>query len=110
MMWQRLLAEEFDWDKPVFKKIAFAIICITSVTIPLGMFAYFHLLDYLGPGLGDHTSFDYIRNEFQALKASGNDTTAIALGQRYAIAVCLSLLGHVAWLHQLPKNQRNLSQ
>ena len=79
MMWQRLLAEEFDWDKPVFKKIAFAIICITSVTIPLGMFAYFHLLDYLGPGLGDHTSFDYIRNEFQALKASGNNTTAIAL-------------------------------
>ena len=62
MMWQRLWAEEFDWNKPVFKKMAFAIICITSVTIPFGMFSFFHLLDYLGPGLGDHTSFDYIRN------------------------------------------------
>ena len=85
MMWQRLWAEEFDWNKPVFKKMAFAIICITSVTIPFGMFSFFHLLDYLGPGLGDHTSFDYIRNEFLNLKVSGNEKAAIALAGALAL-------------------------
>ena len=83
-MWKYLWAEEFDWNKPAFKKIAFVIICITSVTIPFGMFSFFHLLDYLGPGLGDHTSFNYIRNEFQALKNSGNDKAAIALASALA--------------------------
>lgn len=78
-VWQRLWADEFNWKKPAFIKMAFVIICITSVTIPFGMFAFFHLLDYLGPGLGDHTSFDYIRHELQALKAGGNGTAAIAL-------------------------------
>jgi sterol desaturase/sphingolipid hydroxylase (fatty acid hydroxylase superfamily) len=84
-MWRHLWAEEFDWNKPVYKKIAFVIICITSVTIPVGMFSFFHLLDYLGPGLGDHTSFDYIRNEFLNLKASGNDKAAIALAAALAL-------------------------
>lgn len=85
MMWRQLWTDEFDWNKPVYKKFAFVIICTSAVTITLNMFTYFHLLDYLGPGLGDHTSFDYIRDEFQALKASGNDTAAIALASALAL-------------------------
>ncbi len=54
-------------------------ICIASVTLPFGMFSFFHLLDYLGPGLGDHTSLDYIRHELQVLQAGGNGTAFIAL-------------------------------
>lgn len=84
-LWNSFWSGEFDWDKPVFKKIAFAIICITSVMIPIGMFSYFHLLDYLGPGLGDHTSHDYIRNELQALNASGHKNAAIALAASLGI-------------------------
>jgi sterol desaturase/sphingolipid hydroxylase (fatty acid hydroxylase superfamily) len=85
MMWQRLWVEEFDWSRPIYKKIALIIVCILSITIPLGMFSYFHLLDYLGPGLGDHTSFDYIQNEFETLKASGHDTGIIALACAMAL-------------------------
>ena len=59
--------------------MAFVIICISAVTISLNMVTYFHLLDYLGPGLGDHTSFEYIRKEYQVLKASGNEGAAIVL-------------------------------
>jgi sterol desaturase/sphingolipid hydroxylase (fatty acid hydroxylase superfamily) len=78
-VWRRLWVAEWDWSKPAFRTMALVIICIASVTLPFGMFSFFHLLDYLGPGLGDHTSLDYIRNEYQALKASGHDTAAIAL-------------------------------
>lgn len=84
-VWRRLWADEFNWNKPAFIKMAFVIICISAVTISFNMFTYFHLLDYLGPGLGDHTSFEYIRNEYQALKASGNDGTAIALACALAL-------------------------
>ena len=98
-VWQRLWTEEFNWNKPVFTKIAFAIICISAVAISFNMFTYFHLLDYLGPGLGDHTSFEYIRNEYQALKASGNDESAIALACALALLFtfrcCLMLHGYI---------------
>ncbi|HQQ64410.1 MAG TPA: sterol desaturase family protein [Pseudomonadales bacterium] len=84
-MWRHLWAEEFDWNKTAYKKIAFVIIGLSAVTISFNMFTYFHLLDYLGPGLGDETSFDYIRDEFNALKASGNGAAAIALASALAL-------------------------
>ena len=98
-MWRRFWVGEFDWEKPVFNKIALVIICITSVTLPFGMFSFFHLLDYLGPGLGDHTSLDYVRNELQALKAGGNDKAAIALASALLLLLvyrcCLILHGYI---------------
>ena len=98
-MWRRFWVGEFDWEKPVFNKIALVIICITSVTLPFGMFSFFHLLDYLGPGLGDHTSLDYVRNELQALKAGGNDKAAIALASALLLLLvyrcCLMLHGYI---------------
>ena len=98
-MWQRLWSEELNWNKPGFKKIALVIICITSVTLPFGMFSFFHLLDYLGPGLGDHTSLDYVRNELLALKTGGNDKAAIALASALLLLLvyrcCLMLHGYI---------------
>lgn len=77
--WRGLWDREFGGDTPGLQRIALAVICVTAVVIPLNMFTYFHLLDYLGPGLGDHTSFDYIRQEYAALQASGHGPAAIAL-------------------------------
>jgi len=62
------------------------------------MFSYFHLLDYLGPGLGDHTSHDYIRNELQALNASGHKNAAIALAASLGILL-IYRAGFFLWLH-----------
>ena len=78
-LWRRLWEAEVGWGQPVFRKLALLMICIASVTLPFGMFSFFHLLDYLGPGLGDHTSLDFIRNEWRNLQISGHDQAAIAL-------------------------------
>lgn len=76
---QYLWEKELHWNQSIFRKIALLFIVAMSVTIPFGMLSSFHLLDYLGPGLGDHLSFEYVRNALSALKNSKNDITAVVL-------------------------------
>lgn len=99
--WQRWWAGEFDWNRPLFRRLALLLVGVLSVAIPLGMFSYFHLLDYLGPSLGDHTSFDYIHREWRTLQAGGHHAAALAFASAllllFAFRCWAMLYGYVCY-------------
>ncbi|MCB1616628.1 MAG: sterol desaturase family protein [Pseudomonadales bacterium] len=60
-----------------WRKLASGIAVLSAILVPIALTASFHLLDYLGPGLGDDTGYHYLTMVMGDLEAAGHTRTLV---------------------------------
>lgn len=72
-----------------WRKLAGVIAVLSAILVPLGLLGSFHLLDYLGPSLGDDIGFHYVQMIIGDLREAGHRNTLILF--------CLALVSIMVW-------------
>lgn len=68
----------WDFSDSRFKKAAWWISLTAAIGIPIGLMSSMHVLDYLGPALGDDTGYHYISRIIADLRDAGKTNALIA--------------------------------
>jgi sterol desaturase/sphingolipid hydroxylase (fatty acid hydroxylase superfamily) len=77
-LWYWLWEAKWDFSDPRFEKLAWWVASGTAIGVPIGLVSQLHVLDFLGPALGDDTGYHYVSMLVNDLQAAGHTSTLVA--------------------------------
>jgi len=79
----------------------------SAIGVPIGLVTSLHLLDFLGPALGDDTGYQYVSTVIQDLKKSGHtNTLMLFIGALFAFVVYRGVFIYLAFNDYAKNNKQ----